>query len=78
MIKWKELVNYLSADYKRNAVVLTVLVKFVRCTPFTPKRRFVQSGAANLEGVLLFGLQIQRQPRLSRDGHHLDRKRGMR
>lgn len=53
-------------------VVLTVQVDVVRFTPVAPQRRLVQAGAANLDGVVQSGLQIQRRPGLSRCGHHLE------
>lgn len=53
-------------------MVLTVQVDVVRFTPVAPQRRRVQAGAANLDGVVQSGLQIQRRPGLSRCRHHLE------
>lgn len=53
-------------------MVLTVQVDVVRFTPVAPQWRLVQAGAANLDGVVQFGLQIQRQPGLLRCRHHLE------
>lgn len=53
-------------------MVLTVQVDVVRFTPFAPQRRIVEAGAANLDGVVQSGLQIQRGPGLSRCRHHLE------
>ena len=44
----------------------------VRLTPVAPQWRPVHAGAANLDGVVQFGLQIQRRPGRCRRGHHLE------
>lgn len=45
-------------------MVLTVQVDVVTFTPLTPQWRLVQAGGADLDGVVQFGLQLQRQPGL--------------
>lgn len=55
-----------------NEMVLTVQVDVVTFTPVAPQWRIVQVGAANLDGVVQSGLQIQRQLGFSRGRKHLE------
>lgn len=51
---------------------LTVQLDVVTLTPVAPKRRSVQGGAANLDAVVQFRLQVQNQPRLCECRRHLE------
>lgn len=53
-------------------MVLTVQVDVVTFTPVAPQWRIVQVGAANLDGVVQSGLQIQRRLGFSWDRQHLE------
>lgn len=52
--------------------LLTVQEDMVTFTPAAPQRRIVQAGAADLDGVVHCGVQVQRRPGFSRHGHGLD------
>lgn len=51
---------------------LTVQLDVVNFTPVAPQRRSVQGGAANLDAVFQFRLQVQNQPRLCECRRHLE------
>jgi len=62
---------YLSVN-RWKGMVLTVQVDVVTFTPVAPQRRLIQAGAADLDGVVQSGHQIQSQSGLTRYRHHLE------
>lgn len=55
--------------------VLTVQEDVVTFTPAAPQGRITQAGAADLDGVVHSGLQIQRRLSLSGHGHNLETRK---
>lgn len=52
--------------------VLTLQEDVVTFTPAAPQRRIAPAGAADLDGVVHAGLQVQRRLGVSRHGHDLE------
>lgn len=51
---------------------LTIQEDVVTFTPAAPQRRITPAGAADLDGVVHTGLQVQRRLGVSRHGHNLE------